>query len=98
MAIEDAAVLSEMLADEKVKSYEDVEKAFAVFDEIRRPRGEFLVQSSRHMGKVLDFQIPEITDIAGIAAEYTWRQKKLQDVDVAEMCKEAKAKLYEKLA
>ena len=98
LAIEDAAVLSEMLVDEKVKSYEDVEKAFAVFDEVRRPRGEILVQSSRHMGQVLDYQIAEITNIAEIAGEYTWRQKKLQDVDVAEMCKEAKAKLRERLA
>ena len=38
MCIEDAAVLAELLADARIKSYAKVEKAFAVFDEAAEKR------------------------------------------------------------
>ncbi|KAK6843897.1 salicylate hydroxylase [Apiospora arundinis] len=44
-----SSVLSELLADERVRRPEDLAAVFAAFDAVRRPRGHWLVQSSRRM-------------------------------------------------
>ncbi|KAH8731009.1 hypothetical protein GQ44DRAFT_370628 [Phaeosphaeriaceae sp. PMI808] len=54
MCIEDAYVLANLLA-ECVKRG-DLEKAFAAYDEVRRPRSQKLVQTSREAGMLWDFE------------------------------------------
>lgn len=98
MCMEDAAVLSELLAHEQIRTTADVVKAFAIFDKVRRPRGEFLVESSRFMGKVFEYEVPACPNIDSIVAEMLWRRRRIQDVDVKAMCEEAKEKLAVALA
>lgn len=94
MAIEDAAILAELLADPSVKSYQDVEAAFSVYDAVRRPRGEYLVRSSRFMGESYDFREPTIGgDIAKACDELNARNAKIWYVDVPQMCRDARTQL-----
>ncbi|KAF2237509.1 FAD/NAD(P)-binding domain-containing protein [Viridothelium virens] len=59
-AIEDAYVLSNILA--KVTDVRDLETAFSVYDEVRRPRSQRLVSCSRETGKLYDFELEETQD------------------------------------
>lgn len=93
MCIEDAAVLSEILADRHIKSYADVDNAFAVYDEVRRPRGEFLIRSSRFTGECWDLREPSIKDFKELEKEILRRNAIIHEVDVGKMCKDARAKL-----
>lgn len=51
-AFEDALVLSTLLADDNVKTADDVEAAFAAFDAVRRPRTLRVVDTSRENGEI----------------------------------------------
>lgn len=51
-AFEDALVLSELLAHEKVQTVADIESAFVAFDAIRRPRTLRVVETSRENGEI----------------------------------------------
>ena len=55
-AIEDAHMLSGLLASENIKSVEDIKYAFKAYDEVRRPRSQELVSRSRRQGMILDLQ------------------------------------------
>lgn len=93
MCIENAAMLSELLADKRIKRYSDVEQAFAVYDKMRRPRGEWLVQSSRFMGDCWDLRQPDFQNFPEIEAEILRRNAIIHDVDVKQMCEDARAEL-----
>ena len=54
MAVEDALVLSKLLAS--VTSVGELESAFAAYDAVRRPRSQRLVASSRKLGEVYNFE------------------------------------------
>ncbi|KAI0805798.1 salicylate hydroxylase [Xylaria sp. FL0064] len=51
LAIEDAMVLGTLLA--KVSSSQDIESAFRAYDEVRRPRCQQVIDSSRETGRIL---------------------------------------------
>ncbi|ETI20207.1 hypothetical protein G647_08241 [Cladophialophora carrionii CBS 160.54] len=51
-AFEDALVLAKLLADENIKTADDIEQAFAAFDAIRRPRTLKIVDTSRENGEI----------------------------------------------
>jgi len=55
-AIEDAHLLSGLLTSDLIQSVNDIQHAFRVYDEIRRPRCEELVKKSRTNGLLLDLQ------------------------------------------
>lgn len=93
MCIEDAAVLAELLADERIQTHADVEKAFAVYNEVRKPRGDALVQSSRFMGEAWDLRQSSLSTFAELEREIVKRNSVIHDVDVAQMCEDARAKL-----
>lgn len=58
MAIEDAMILSRLLA--AVNSRGDLEAAFKAYDAVRRPRTQRLVESSRRVARVYDFEDEEV--------------------------------------
>jgi salicylate hydroxylase len=91
MCIEDSAVLAEMLALPEVNDSRSVEVAFAKFSELRRERGNALVQSSAHQGDLYEWSIPGIgADFAKIKKEMEVRNSRITDVNVQHMCNEAK--------
>ncbi|KAF6228837.1 hypothetical protein HO133_006948 [Letharia lupina] len=59
-AIEDACVLSALFT--KVVTPKDVPTALAAYDQIRRPRSQRVVQTSRETGHMLSMQLPGVGD------------------------------------
>lgn len=59
-AIEDACVLSALFT--KVFTPKDVPTALAAYDQIRRPRSQRVVQTSRETGHMLSMQLPGVGD------------------------------------
>lgn len=91
LCIEDAAILAELLADESVSSSDDVCAAFAVFNTCRKERGQWLVQSSRHIGDCYEWQgLGVDDDFAKIESEINLRNRMIAEVDVAGMCQSAR--------
>lgn len=99
LCIEDAAVMAEMLADGNVKSSKDVEAVFATFHDVRKERGEFLMSSSRRIGDVYEWRADGVgSDFEKARDEINWRNATLGEVDLGEMCKDARSKLQVKLS
>ncbi|KAK7225060.1 hypothetical protein V2G26_013063 [Clonostachys chloroleuca] len=94
LCIEDAAVLAELLSDRRVATRRDAEHAFATFDAVRRERGSWLVQSSRHIGNAYEWLVPGLEDnLDRIEADINHRNGIIANVDVASMCSQAVAEL-----
>lgn len=68
MAVEDALILSHLLA--AITGKDDLERAFAAYDAVRRPRTQRLVNSSRRVAGVYDFEDAEIGDDLDAMATY----------------------------
>jgi salicylate hydroxylase len=92
--------MAELLADESVKSSQDVEAVFSVFQEVRKKRGQGLVQSSSRIGDVYEWRAEGVgSDFDKMEKEINQRNDVIggEDVDVSEMCKQARTQLKEKL-
>ncbi|KAK2595351.1 hypothetical protein QQS21_006951 [Conoideocrella luteorostrata] len=88
--IEDAAILSHLLGDERVTGHAALQVALAVYDSFRRERASWLVQSSRHIGNTYEWLAPGIGgDLAKVEAEIKLRNEMIANVDVRAMCNEA---------
>jgi salicylate hydroxylase len=99
LAIEDAAILSELLADQRVMSHKDLEAAFAVYDAKRKGRAQWLIQGSRRNGDLVEWRTEDAgRDFKQIENEINERCKTLWYVDVNRMVEEAKEKLGKILA
>ena len=97
--IEDSATLAELLADERVKTKKDLQAVFATFDAERRPRGHWLVQSSRRVGDCYEWRAEGVgRDFKKIEDEINWRNAVIADIDLAKMCSDAREKLGQRLA
>lgn len=72
-AIEDAAVLSAVLADPSIRTAADIPSAFRAYDAIRRPRSQKVVSTSRMAGKVYNFEGEMGGDLGKIAADLSAR-------------------------
>lgn len=57
-AIEDACVLSALF--EKVSTAQDVPNALAAYDQVRRPRAQRVVSTSREAGELMSMEYPGI--------------------------------------
>lgn len=80
-AIEDAFVLSNLLG--RAKATEDLEKAFAAYDAVRRPRSQKLVENSRLSGLCYSFLEDNIgDDITKIESATSSRCHWLWDIDL----------------
>ncbi|KAI9926708.1 hypothetical protein ASPWEDRAFT_177282 [Aspergillus wentii DTO 134E9] len=96
--IEDTAVLATLLADDRVQSHKDLEAALAVYDESRRERSQWLVQSSRRIGDCYEWRAEGVgRDFAKIEEEINTRNGMIANVDVDGMCEEARGELGRRL-
>ena len=101
MCVEDAAVMIELLADPKVHEagYKGIEAAFATFNDCRKERGQWLVQSSRREGDLYEWRAEGVMDDVGkIEAESTERCHKIWDAQIETMVAEALQELRQRLA
>ena len=90
LAIEDSAVLSEMIADERVTSSSDLETVFAAFNEVRKERGQWLVRASRRAGDLYEWRVEGVgKDFKRIEEEMNESNAVIADVEVRKMCNEA---------
>ena len=96
--IEDAAVMAELLADERVKTSAQIEAVFDAFDANRRERGQWLVQSSRFIGDTYEWRAPGVgDDLKKVEAEINRRNSIIGDFDVENGCVEALKELGTRL-
>lgn len=90
--MEDVHLLSGLMTPELIKSPADLQHAFRVFDETRRPRCKDLIAKSRKQGQLLDLQKKgggEITEDE-LRRCVTINQKWVWEVDLSGMLERAK--------
>lgn len=90
MAIEDAAVLSKLLAHVRDPDPAILAKVFHAYDQLRRPRSQKLVTTSRDAGQLYDFQKNGVLDNPQkIKAEIDQRMRWIWEIDMEAHCAEA---------
>lgn len=98
-AIEDSAVLAELLATPAAKTPRGLRAVFQAFDLCRRPRTQWLVASSRRTGQLYEWQAEGVgADVEKIAAEAHERFEKIWQGDIKQMTAEAQATFQKLLA
>ena len=91
--------MAELLADEHVRTQHDLEAVFAMFDEQRRSRGQWLVQSSRWIGDCYEWRAKGIgNDLKKIEAEINERNGIIANIDMQKLCDKAKEDLRKRLS
>ncbi|CAG8898759.1 unnamed protein product [Penicillium egyptiacum] len=97
-AIEDAHVLAELLSDSRVGSVHDVVAAFKAYDDIRRPRSQRVVTSSKENADILCLCFDGVRDDpAKLKETLDQRLKWLWDLDVQDQVERAREKMVEYL-
>ncbi|PWY82488.1 salicylate hydroxylase [Aspergillus eucalypticola CBS 122712] len=92
--IEDTAVLATLLEDERVQTHKDLQAVLAAFDENRRERSQWLVQSSRFIGDCYEWRADGVgSDFKKIEEAINYRNGIIANVDVGKMCEEARGAL-----
>jgi salicylate hydroxylase len=90
MAIEDAAVLSTLLGHVSTAQPRALRAVFKAYDEVRRPRSQKLVSTSRDAGLLYEFQKEGIfDDPSKLAEEIETRFRWIWDVDLDDDCRRA---------
>ncbi|KAI9666063.1 MAG: hypothetical protein M1821_003998 [Bathelium mastoideum] len=93
MAIEDAFVLSRLLA--RARKRKDIEKVFHAYDAVRRPRTQKLVSTSRDAGCLYEFQKKGVGDnLEALKEDLDGRMRWVWDADLEEHLQQA-FKVYE---
>nr|OQO24663.1 hypothetical protein B0A51_06745 [Rachicladosporium sp. CCFEE 5018] len=98
MCIEDSAVMAELLADTAVQTREDVEVVFATFSELRKERGDGLVQSSARQGRIYEWQTEYGRDFGMQEEEIKKRNARTGEVNVGKLVEDAREVLRKRLA
>lgn len=80
MCIEDALILATLLGEE-ARGVGDIEAAFRAYDEIRRPRSQKNVVTSKEAGELYDFESMG-DDLPKIEAVFKDRMRWIWDIDV----------------
>ncbi|KAI2754787.1 hypothetical protein DTO006G1_8513 [Penicillium roqueforti] len=97
-AIEDAHVLAELLSDSRVSSVVDVVAAFKAYDEIRRPRSQRVVTSSKENADILCLCFEGVRDDpVKLRDTLDRRFKWLWDLDVRDQVERARERMVEYL-
>lgn len=97
-AIEDAHVLAELLSDPRVTEPEHVPAVFKAYDEIRRPRTQRVVTSSKDNAYVLCLSYEGVgDDKEKLRKTFQERFRWLWDLDVPGQAEEARSKMGEYL-
>lgn len=95
-ALEDAFVLSSLLADPRIQSAAaDIPKAFRAYDAIRRPRSQRVVTSSRAAGEIYSYDGPDGDDVEKIGENVLHRMSWIWDEDLEKQLGKAQALLNE---
>lgn len=95
-AIEDALVLAELFGDPKVRSISDVKAAFKAYDDVRRPRSQRVVTSSKEGAYLLCLRLEGVgNDADALKKAFQKRLRWLWDLDVQAHVDEAKHKMAE---
>lgn len=98
LAIEDSAILAELIANDHVQSLDDLEVAFETFNEVRKERGQWLVRASRRAGELYEWQAQGVgRDFHKIEEEINWSNAVIARVNVRQLCQEAKNLLIRRL-
>lgn len=98
LAIEDSAVLAELLADDLVKGAPELEVAFAAFNEVRKARGQWLVKASRRAGDLYEWRADGVgKDYKKIEDEINASNAVIAEGNVRGMCNEASGVLAKTL-
>ncbi len=93
------AVLSTLLADKSLRGPEDLETVFSAYDGSRRPRTQWLVQSSRRAAYLYEWRDVKIgKDFDGILGEITERQAYIWNLDLQLELDSARGSLTRRLA
>ncbi|QDS71437.1 hypothetical protein FKW77_003553 [Venturia effusa] len=87
ICVEDCYIMSNLLGE--VQHKKDIAKAFAAYDQVRRPRGQRLVQTSREAGMLYEMELVG-KGRENIKANLESRMKWLWEYDIEEELKEAK--------
>lgn len=99
VSIEDVAVLSTLLADESLCGPEDLEAVFLAYDASRRPRTQWLVQSSRRAADLYEWRDARIgKDYDGILGEINKRQARIWNLNLEAELDSARESLTRRLA
>lgn len=97
-AIEDAHVLAELLGDERVVTAADVVAAFKAYDEVRRPRSQKVVTTSKENAYLLCLCMEEVgDDEEKLKKTFNERMRWLWDLDVQGQAEEARRRMIEDL-
>ncbi|KAJ5681046.1 hypothetical protein N7536_012185 [Penicillium majusculum] len=97
-AIEDAHVLAELLSDPRVSSVDDIVAAFKAYDDIRRPRSQRVVTSSKENADIFCLCFDGVRDDPVKLKETLNRRLKwLWDLDVQDQVERARDKMVEYL-
>ncbi|KAL4894912.1 hypothetical protein BDV59DRAFT_175265 [Aspergillus ambiguus] len=97
-AIEDAHVLAELLGDPQVTDGKHAIAAFQAYDEIRRPRSQRVVSSSKEQAHLLCLCLDGVGDDEEILkTTFHERLRWLWDVDVEEEVERGKRRMLERM-
>ncbi|KAI9037247.1 putative salicylate hydroxylase [Aspergillus affinis] len=95
-AIEDAHVLAELLSDARVTNARDVEAVFKAYDDVRRPRSQRVVTSSKENAYLLSLCLDGVDDDEEKLKEtFQNRLRWLWDLDVQGQADQAREKMGE---
>ncbi|CAI7616068.1 unnamed protein product [Penicillium glandicola] len=95
-AIEDAHVLAELLGDPRVGSVDGVVAAFKAYDDIRRPRSQRVVTSSKENADVLCLCFDGVLDDpVKLKESLSQRLRWLWDLDVQDQVERAREKMVQ---
>ncbi|KAJ5754012.1 uncharacterized protein N7511_008165 [Penicillium nucicola] len=93
-AIEDAHVLAELLGDSRVNSVPDIMAAFRAYDEIRRPRSQRVVTTSKENAYLFSLCFDGVGDDAEKLKEILKeRSRWLWDLDVEDQVERARERM-----
>ncbi|KAL5343596.1 hypothetical protein BJX70DRAFT_115464 [Aspergillus crustosus] len=96
--LEDTAVLATLLAVPRVQTHADLATALGVFDESRRERTQWLVESSRFIGDCYEWRAQGVgRDFGKIEEAINKRNAVITEGDVGGMCREAEGLLIKRL-
>jgi salicylate hydroxylase len=99
--IEDAAVMCELLADERVHAAgrKGIESAFKAFSDSRIERCNWLIQSSRRSGDLYEWRADGAgDDVQKIETECRERDEKIWNAQIMDMIEQGKQALVQALA
>lgn len=94
-SLEDAFILSSLLADPRIQSASDIPKAFQAYDAIRRPRSQKVATTSRAAGDILHYLGPDGADHEKIHETYSKQMRWIWEEDMDRQLEKAQELLDE---